>query len=95
MRDTYKRINEDIDSALAQYEYIKAATGEYTVHGDPSNIDYYVANGLKARICMTQNRYADAEQAAKEALKAPYARIAKVAEFNGMNDSTFKNVFGV
>ena len=92
MRDTYKRINEDIDSALAQYEYIKAATGEYTVHGDPSNIDYYVANGLKARICMTQNRYADAEQAAKEALKAPYARIAKVAEFNGMNDATFKNV---
>lgn len=90
--ETYERINEDIDSAIVLFEYARQATGNTAGHEDPSFIDYYVANGLKARICMTQNRYEEAEAAASKALEAPYARLASVAEFAGMNNAENPNV---
>lgn len=92
VEETYDRINKDIDSAIVLFDYVQQATGNTSGHTDPSFIDYYVANGLKARICMTQNRYADAEKAASEALKAPYASLAKVADFAGMNNAENANV---
>ena len=84
---TYRQINEDINKAISYFE----EAGQ-TSHTHSSHIDYYVANGIKARICLTQHRYAEAAQAAAEALKAPYARIASVAEMDGMNDADNPNV---
>lgn len=90
--ETYERINKDIDSAIVLFDYVQKATGNTNGHEDPSFVDYYVANGFKARICMTQNRYPEAEAAAEEALKAPYARLASVSEFAGMNNAENANV---
>ncbi|RHJ85407.1 RagB/SusD family nutrient uptake outer membrane protein [Parabacteroides sp. AM08-6] len=87
IKDTYLQINADINKAITLFEEVGIESHEHASH-----IDYYVANGFKARICMTQNLYADAEQAATEALKAPYARVATVNEMKGMNNITMPNV---
>ena len=50
-----------------------------------SHIDYYVANGIKARICLTQHDYAGAATAAAEALKKPSLKVATIAELGGNN----------
>lgn len=87
VEQTYTQINKDIDEAIRLF----TETG-MNPHSDASHIDYYVANGIKARICMVQHRYQDALDAAKEALKATYSKIATVKEMDGMNDSNNPNV---
>lgn len=87
IQETYDQINSDINKAVALLEEAGCEAHEHASH-----IDYYVANGIKARICMTQNLYAEAEKAASEALKAPYARVATVKEMEGMNNVANPNV---
>lgn len=87
VKDVYVRINEDIDKAVRYFE----ENGKEP-HRHASQIDYYVANGIKARICLTQHRYPEAAAAASEAMKAGYARIATVKEMEGMNSMNNPNV---
>ncbi len=64
LADVYKLINADIDSAVVRLNPEKA---QERVH--ISNLDYYSANGLKARIMLEQERWQEAYDAATEALK--------------------------
>lgn len=59
-----------------------------------SHIDYYVANGIKARICLTQHDYAGAATAAAEALKKPSLKVATIAELGGNNSVKTADVYG-
>ena len=58
LRETYTQINADIDTAINRLGNSYAQTHQ-------SHIDVYVANGIKARICMVQERWEDAITAAK------------------------------
>ncbi len=83
---TYDRINEDIDKAI---ELLKNATPQKHI----SNIDYYVANGIKARIALVQNRWADAESAAKEALSKDKLLFAQSSDIlSGFNNTDMPGV---
>ena len=56
--EVYTQIKSDINKAV---ELLKdAPTQKHSTH-----IDYYVANAIKARICLTTNDWAEAEAAAK------------------------------
>lgn len=58
VEDVYAQINADIDSAVVRLTNSHAQT-------HPSHIDMYVANGIKARICLVQERWQDAVDAAR------------------------------
>lgn len=58
LRDTYVQINADIDTAINRLN-------NATARSHKSHIDKYVANGIKARICLVQERWEDALNAAK------------------------------
>ena len=52
----------------------------------PSHIDYYAANGIKARVCLVQQNYEGALAAAKEALKKPGLQaVLPVSSLTGFN----------
>lgn len=78
VQETYDQINKDIDEAITLLD-------PGYVQGHCSHIDYYVANGLKARICLTQHKYQEAATAATEALSKPNLGIASVTELGGNN----------
>ena len=62
VQQTYDRINADIDTAIARLSNAHARTHK-------SHIDLYVASGLKARICLTQELWQEAYDAAAVAAK--------------------------
>lgn len=76
LNDTYAVINADIDTAIARLSNSYAQT-------HASHIDMYVANGIKARICMVQERWEEALECARIAQQggAPTAAVT-----GGMND---------
>ncbi len=79
----YTQINADIDKAISLLGSL-----QNKVQTHPSHIDYYVANGIKARVCLVQHRYADAATAAAEALKkqglTPVATVAQLGDNNSV-----------
>lgn len=58
LTDTYNQIDADIDTA------VNRLTNSYP-QTHPSHIDMYVANGIKARICLVEERWQDAVDAAR------------------------------
>jgi starch-binding outer membrane protein, SusD/RagB family len=82
--ETYKLIRADIDTAINRLK--NAPTQTHKTH-----IDYYVANGIKARICLTTNEWAEAEAAAHIA-RQNYTIGTGTALTSGMNDRTKSNV---
>lgn len=84
VKDVYSLINEDLEIAITMLEGLPQE--------HPSHIDYYVANGIKARALMVQKKYPEAIVAAKEALKKPGAGIAPMSELAHVNDVSKKNV---
>lgn len=83
----YEQINTDIEKAIELFE----ASGKKT-QSHPSHIDYYIANGMKARFNLTQGKYSEAAQAATEALKRQSLDIIDVEDFLGNNKADVKNV---
>lgn len=77
VKATYKQINSDIDRAI---ELLKGKTQAHISH-----VDYYVANGIKARICLVQHDYASAATAAAEALKKPNLSLVTIDALGGNN----------
>ena len=61
VEDVYKQINSDLETAIS----LLKDCGVEQKH--PSHIDYYAANGIKARVCLVQQNYEGALAAAKEA----------------------------
>lgn len=80
VQGVYTQINSDIEKAID----LLGSIGN-KVQSHVSHIDYYVANGIKARICLTQHDYAGAASAAAEALKKPSLKVATIAELGGNN----------
>lgn len=82
--EVYTQIRADIDKAV---ELLK----DSHVQTHKTHIDYYVANGIKARICLTTNEWAEAVNAAKIA-RSNY-KIGQGTDLtSGMNDVTLSNV---
>jgi hypothetical protein len=82
--EVYTQIRADIDKAVELLENAHAKT--HCTH-----IDYSVANGIKARICLTTNEWTEAAAAAKIA-RSNY-RIGQGADLTGgMNNATLPNV---
>jgi hypothetical protein len=79
LKDTYLQINKDLDKAI---ELLANASAQKHI----SHIDYYVANGIKARVALVQREWEVAEKAATEALKKPELRLMSEAELlSGFN----------
>lgn len=87
VEDVYTRIGSDIDKAI---ELLNTTVGKSQSH--VSNIDYYVANGLKARACLTKHDYAGAAAAAAEALKKPGLQLVSVSALGGNNKADVADV---
>ena len=80
VQETYNQINSDINKAIDLLGGLKDKSQKHA-----SNIDYYVANGLKARICLVQHKYDEAALAASSALSKPGLELATVAQLGGNN----------
>lgn len=86
LKDVYVQMNSDIDSSLLLLKDTKASRGH------ESHIDYYVANGIKARIALAQGvDYQRALDGAKEALSKPSLTPLAVSDFLGWNKKSSAN----
>lgn len=87
VEDVYKQINSDLEEAIK----ILKDCGVDQKHS--SHIDYYVANGIKARVCMVQQRFEEAAAAAKEALSKPgLKKVETVSTLGGFNNAKSADV---
>ena len=58
-----------------------------------SNIDLYVSYGIKAKVALVQNKWADAAEAAKLALTKPNLTLASAGDLSkGMNSTEISSV---
>lgn len=73
----YTQINADLEKAIQLLE------GKGQEH--PSHVDYYAANGIKARVNLVQHNFETAATAAAEALKKPGLSLASVTALGGNN----------
>lgn len=88
--NVYKQINEDIEKGIGLLKQAKEQ-GISQIH--KSHIDYYVANGIKARIALVQNRWQDAANAANIARQKPNLGLADASELvSGFNDLNMTSV---
>ena len=92
VQDVYDLINADLEEALDRLGGVTEAYPEPLEQQHPSHIDYYVAQGIKARALMVQKDYREAESAAKIALGKPGVQILPFAETAKINDVSKKNV---
>ena len=84
--EVYAQIDKDIDKA------IELLNGTTRKENEKSHIDYSVAQALKARICMVENKWADAKTAAHAAIDASGCTVLPVSSFAGMNNVLASNV---
>lgn len=87
VEDVYTRINQDLDKALEIFKVAKAK-GEHISH-----LDYYVTSGIKANVSLVQNKWADAEKYANDALSKPSLQMISGDDlYSGFNSVKLKNV---
>lgn len=79
VQQVYDQINSDIDKAIELLGSVNK------VQKHCSHVDYYVANGMKARFCLTQQKYAEAAAAAGVALSRTDRSIASISNLAGNN----------
>ncbi|MBQ7441141.1 MAG: RagB/SusD family nutrient uptake outer membrane protein [Prevotella sp.] len=87
--EVYAQIDSDIDKAC---ELLEGTEDKRKELGIKSHIGYPVALGLKARIRLVENKWAEARDAAKAAINASGCTIQPVANFIGMNNVNANNV---
>ena len=89
--EVYALIDEDIDKAS---ELLKGLERRAYWHYEKLFINYAVAQAIKARICMVENKWADAKEAAHNAINNSNCEVLPVSSFIGMNrvNSDQKNV---
>jgi hypothetical protein len=80
----YAQIDEDINEAITLLEG--------TDRKDKSHMDYSVAQAIKARICLVENKWNEAVTAANAAIAASGCSILPVASFAGTNNVSASNV---
>lgn len=87
VEDVYTQINKDLDKALEIFVVDKAKSERISM------IDYYVASAIKANVALVQNKWAEAEKNANEALSRPsLAMISGDDLYSGFNSTKLKNV---
>ncbi len=87
VQDVYTQINLDIEKGIL----LLKESGIAQKH--VSHVDYYVANGFKARIDLVQGKFQAAYDAATEALKQPgLSRFLTVSQLGKFNNSKLSNV---
>ncbi|MCY4781039.1 RagB/SusD family nutrient uptake outer membrane protein [Sphingobacterium sp. UT-1RO-CII-1] len=88
VEDVYKVINNDLDKAILLFSNNKESQEGYK-----TNIDYYIANAIKANVSLVQNKWADAVGYAKEALSKPGLGMLTGDElYSGFNSVSLKSV---
>lgn len=65
VEDVYNQINSDLESAITRFKECGISQENIT------DLDYYSANLLKARVALVQNEWETAAEAAAEAIKKP------------------------
>lgn len=84
VQGVYDRINSDLEKAAMLLE---GATQSHVSH-----IDYYIVKGIQARVALVQNKFAEAAEAASEALKKGGIQLATTADLGGFNTTDVKDV---
>lgn len=80
VKDVYTQINKDLDEAISMFEKLGRKN-----QVDPSHIDYYVAQGFKARVALVMHDFEKAEIAAQAALSNPSKKLATMKELGHFN----------
>ena len=84
--EVYQQIDSDLDAAISLLADYKALNYETENNTYVEHINYYIANGIKARVSLVKHDFATAELAAAEALKMPGLTLANsVAEITPLN----------
>ncbi|QBR13385.1 RagB/SusD family nutrient uptake outer membrane protein [Sphingobacterium sp. CZ-2] len=87
VEEVYTQINKDLDDAITAFAKNKGLQLQKT------NIDYYLANAIKANVSLVQNKWDDAAKYATEALTKPgLAMISGDDLLSGFNNTGLKNV---
>ncbi len=87
VQGVYDQINEDIDRSIELFDSMNEKKQKHSSH-----IDYYVAQGFKARISLVQHQYAEAAAAATAAMEKDGLKMLNVADFVGVNSVAKNNV---
>ena len=87
--EVYALIDDDIDKAS---ELLKGIERVKDWWFNTMFIDYSIAQGIKARICMVENKWADAKIAAHEAIENCGCTILPISSFIGLNNAHAENV---
>lgn len=88
VEEVYTQINNDLGRAIALFTEIGKPKQTHC-----SNVDYYVANAVKARIALVQNQWEAAYNAAKEALQGTDTPVMSSTELaSGMNSKKISSV---
>ena len=87
VQEVYTQINADISKAITLLDESNVSQSHR------SHVDYFVANGFKARIDLVQERFQEAADAAQIALSKPgLARTLTVSQLGRFNNSKLDNV---
>ena len=81
VEEVYAQINKDLDDAIVCLEKTNA------VKKNKSHIDQWVAKGLKARVLLTQGRWAEAAEVAKDVVDHSGAKLQDDTYTCGMKGS--------
>lgn len=87
-RSTNKQVYEEViyPDLTKGIDLLSAAKEAGVTRPNKTQIDYYVANGIKARVALTMHKWEDAYKAAEEALKGPNQPVDIAQLKSGMND---------
>ena len=85
VKDVYTQIDNDINKAV---ELLAKSPAQR----HPSHLSYAVALGIKSRICLVEEKWQEALNAAKDAIAATDASITPVSSFMGNNSVDQGNV---
>lgn len=88
VEEVYTQINADLTEAITLF----SASKDVQTH--KSHIDYYIANAIKAKVALVQNKWTEAASLATEALKKPgLAMVSSDTElYSGFNNRNMTSV---
>jgi len=88
VEEVYTQINADLTEAITLF----GASKDVQTH--KSHIDYYIANAIKAKVALVQNKWAEAATLAGEALKKPGLAMVSVDAdlYSGFNNRNMTSV---
>ena len=84
VQDVYDKINSDLTEAVGRLQGLPQS--------HISHIDYYVAKGIQARVCLVQHNYKEAAKAAEDALTKPGLSLVTVKALGGNNSVKVSDV---